>query len=292
MTEVTAFSPFAATKQMVVGQAKTCRLSAELRDALAVVILTKNEIDNIARCIEHIPDGLNITVVDCGSADGTQAAAKAIGAHVIETHWRGFAGQRNFAMSQLPETVSWVVFIDADEIFPPEFWASLDLAKMTDDGVDVYLVDQRLYLNTRKLRFAPGYPFYHPRLVRKGPRIFVPGPAGHDERPAPGLNIGKIDTPYLHDWHSGALTAWMDKHRVLAATRVAALKQPEHGQGNRRGKLGRAIPLGFWTPPLRFLYHYILRLGFLDGRAGLQYSLMMAWYEMTCYLLKVSSDDS
>lgn len=82
---------------------------------LAILILTRNEEVHIEACMESASFADEIVVVDSGSTDRTQAIAESMGARFV-THPMGddgFAGQRNFALTQT--TADWVFYLDADE---------------------------------------------------------------------------------------------------------------------------------------------------------------------------------
>ena len=86
---------------------------------LAVLILTKNEEKNIEACIKSASFADEIVVIDSGSTDATQAKAEALGARFVVHPMgeAGFAGQRNFALTQTK--AEWVLFLDADERIVP-----------------------------------------------------------------------------------------------------------------------------------------------------------------------------
>ena len=103
------------------------------RKRLAVVILTKNEEKHIAACMASAAFADEILVIDSGSTDGTQAIAEAHGARFIPHPMtdEGFAGQRNFALTQTQ--ADWVLYLDADERITPELAASVQ-AVVTESG--------------------------------------------------------------------------------------------------------------------------------------------------------------
>jgi glycosyltransferase involved in cell wall biosynthesis len=65
---------------------------------VSVVVLTRDEEVNIARCLASVAWADQITVVDSGSTDDTVPIARSLGADVIEQQWLGFSGQREFAL--------------------------------------------------------------------------------------------------------------------------------------------------------------------------------------------------
>jgi glycosyltransferase involved in cell wall biosynthesis len=85
---------------------------------LSIFIITKNEVDRLARtllAVQALSD--DIIVVDSGSTDGTQELAKKLGARVIHNDWIGYGPQKRFCEEQC--RYDWMLNIDADEVVPP-----------------------------------------------------------------------------------------------------------------------------------------------------------------------------
>lgn len=252
---------------------------------LTVVILTRDEQARLPSCLNAIPRLYPVVVVDSGSRDQTVELATQSGCRCLCNPWPGFSEQRNFALNSGVVTTPWTLFIDADEIFPPAFfaWAEQVLASAP---VDVYQVPCLLFLDGAALRHAPGYPILHPRLVRTDICRFERNHAGHGEQVVAGLREAVAPIGYDHFFFNGDLVGWMHKHVGLA--RQEAVADIHVGRG-RRGRLQRLVRHLPGKPVLRFLYHYLVCRGFLDGTAGLRYSAMYAWYEATKALLRGSA---
>jgi hypothetical protein len=90
---------------------------------------------------------------------------------------------------------------------------------------------------------------------------------------------------YDHYFYAGDLGAWLHKH-VDHAFAEAHVRRAVGTVETKRGKISALIGQSLWRIPLRFLYHAVLRQGFRDGRAGLEYALMYAWFEATKYLIR------
>ena len=257
--------------------------------SLTVVILTLNEEARLPRCLAAVPERYPILVVDSGSSDRTVETAREAGCQVVGHAWPGFAGQRNFALASAEITSPWVLFVDADELYPPAFFDWFENEAKRRDDFDVAMVDSRLVLAGRELRYAPGYPIYHPRLIRRGTVRFEPNHNGDGETIEAGARCLAVDIPYRHYFHDGDLAAWMIKHIPLARAQAFAAP-PTSGLVTARGRLSllaRRLPL---RPLARFFYHYVVRGGFRDGRAGLIYALMYAWYEMSLSLIRLGQE--
>ncbi len=80
---------------------------------ISATLITCNEERNLPRAIESLRCCDEVVVVDSGSTDRTVEIAEKLGARVIESHWRGYAAQKNFASEQASH--DWVLSLDADE---------------------------------------------------------------------------------------------------------------------------------------------------------------------------------
>jgi len=258
-----------------------------LGESLQVVILTLNEAARLAGCVASVPPGVLIHVLDGGSTDGTVELARSLGCEVSTNSWPGFVGQRNHALEHCGSR-EWVLFIDADETFPPGVFSEL-AQKINAPELACVFIPSLLVFRGRVLKHAPGYPVLHPRALRRSRVRFVPDAHGYGETVVVDGRVQKARTPYLHDWYQGGIHSWMVKHIGYAGLEAKA-KARSSGVETPRSRLGRAAGRGLHRPLLRFAYHYIIRLGFLDGARGLEYSTMYAWYELTKYLLSKGSD--
>jgi len=250
---------------------------------LTVVILTKNEEANLPRCLAAIPERYPIVIVDSGSTDRTIAIANTRASRIYINPWPGFAEQRNFAINQCEINTPWLLFIDADEIYPQAFYDRFEAELAASDTFDVLMVPSILYLRGKRLSHAPGYPIYHPRLVRRESTRFVRNHTGHGEAVVNTCRIGYSDIPYEHYFYHGEIIEWMHKH-VDKATQEVQLKPTTNAVMTTRGRLSVLLGRSWLRVLARFLYHFVFRGGFLDGAAGLEFALMFTWYEATIYL--------
>ncbi|HMW98477.1 MAG TPA: glycosyltransferase family 2 protein, partial [Flavobacteriales bacterium] len=96
--------------------------------ALSVVIITRNEERNIARCINSVRTlSDDIVVVDSGSTDRTVAIATELGARVSMHTWAGYSAQKNHANALARH--AYILSLDADEALSPELTASIRTAE-------------------------------------------------------------------------------------------------------------------------------------------------------------------
>lgn len=257
---------------------------------LSVVILARNEESNIRRCVQAVQWADDVVVVDDGSTDRTAELATACGARVVQQKFVSFADQRNRAMESAGLKHEWVLHLDADEVVTPELHTELrsTLSVVSPDTV-AFRMCRRTILLDKWLRYSDGFPIWIMRLVRRGRVAFED--CGHGEVAVPHVEgtMGTIRQPFLHYAFSKGLTDWIERHNRYSTQEAALELQQFSGlkwknlfrtdKAVRRStlrSLSRRLP---FRPLLRFLYQYVLQLGFLDGRAGWTYCRMMAMYE-------------
>jgi glycosyltransferase involved in cell wall biosynthesis len=256
---------------------------------ISVVILTKNEADNLPRCLDSLGFSDDVLVLDSGSTDDTCAIAQARGARVLKRPFDSFGRQRNFAMDQGDLRHEWVLHVDADEVVTPALREELQRIARDGAASPAFRIPSRMILMGRWLRHAGMYPAYQVRFGRREALRFIDH--GHGQREdLPPDQVGTIDAPFDHYNFSKGLEDWYARHRRYAAAeaqqalseRVQPLALSElfaRDPTKRRRALKRLsnrLPL---RPSLRFLYTYVLRGGFLDGAAGLRYAGMLATYQ-------------
>jgi glycosyltransferase involved in cell wall biosynthesis len=233
---------------------------------LSAIIITKNEADNIAECLDSVAFADERIVVDSGSDDDTVAIAKAKGARVEFHAFEGFGRQFNHALSLAQG--EWVFSIDADERVSAAL--ALELQQAMKEGMaDGYEMPRLSTFCGREMRHSGWYPDYVLRLWRRSrarwtedlvhPRPVCDGPVARLRQPLhhhPVLRIGQA-------------LARMDHYSTLAADMLVAR--------GKRVSFASGITHGLWT----FLRTYLLRGGFLDGHEG--FLLAVANAEGTYY---------
>jgi glycosyltransferase involved in cell wall biosynthesis len=257
-------------------------------NGLAVIILTQDEAADLPACLAAIGDWARVMVVDSGSKDATVEIARRAGAQVYEHPFASFGDQRNWALDHCDLSgCEWVLFLDADEVATPEFRSSLE-RETAAAGNDIagFHCCWKTMLEGRWLKRCDSFPKWQFRLLRPGRARFIDSGHGQKEGSVNGV-IAYLREPYLHYSFSKGWHQWVRKHNdyssLEAADRVARsvvwrdLFQAGSPARNRALKpLVSRLP--FW-PLLRFLYMYVLKLGFLEGRPGFIYCVNMAYYE-------------
>ena len=132
-------------------------------DKLTIVILTKNEEQNIVEVINNAKKCADkVLIVDSGSTDKTVELAKTVGAQVIYRAWdNDFSAQRNFALDKV-ET-EWVLYLDADERLNDELIDAIKKATKKDDDIQ-YKIKRKSVAFGRKFNYGVLKPDFVPRV--------------------------------------------------------------------------------------------------------------------------------
>lgn len=237
---------------------------------LAVLILTRNEEAHIEACIKSALFADEIVVIDSGSIDKTQAIAESMGAKFI-THPMGedgFAGQRNFALTQT--TADWVFYLDADERIQEE--AAREIRRIvSDDNPAVYQVERKNIVFGKMMHHGGHRPDFVYRLY---PRTAIHWQGKVHEGIETDLPRKTLHNVLLHYTY----TTW--KQYFAKFNQYTSLAAQSMFERNKR--VGKAGALGHAV--FTFIRDYLLRGGFLDGFMGLTMSVMASVYTFVKYL--------
>jgi glycosyltransferase involved in cell wall biosynthesis len=257
---------------------------------ISVLILTFNEQQNIAACLESVQWSDDVLVVDSFSTDQTVELARRAGARVLQNRFVNFAQQRNFGLAEGGFKHEWVLHLDADEVVTVELRDEM-LAAVQRSGKEAYRVASRLMFEGRWLKHSGLYPWYQVRFGKRQSLNFVQ--VGHGQRESlPAEKIGTLKADLLHHSFSKGIHDWLEKHNRYSTAEARHFLEVGAGQPMDWSALlatsdptrrHRALKQVFFRlpfrPTLRFLYMYFLRLGLLDGWPGLTYCRLLSIYE-------------
>jgi glycosyltransferase involved in cell wall biosynthesis len=229
-------------------------LTAPSRAPLTAVLIAKNAASQIEACLESAAFAEEIVLVDSGSTDATCDIAARRGARVVHKDWLGFGPQKQFAVEQARH--DWVLCLDADERVSPELRQNIERA-LAAPVAPVYRMARCNRFLGRWLRHGEGYPDWSPRLFDRRSARWSDD-AVH-EKVLYAVTPGTLAGDLLHE-SAEDLARYLDKQNRY--TTLAAEQLYE------RGRSAGALSL-IASPLVRFFKFYVLRLGFLDGVAGL-----------------------
>ncbi len=256
---------------------------------VSILVLTRNEEQDLPGCLESVKWSDDVHVYDSFSTDKTLEIARASGARVTQRTFDNYSAQRNWGLANIPFKHPWVFSIDADERMTPELVREVQCAVQHPGQNAAFRVRRRDFFMGRWLKHVQATPYYI-RLFRPGKMhykrlvhsyIMVSGEVG--------LVPGYLD----HFPFSKGLAPWLDRHNKYSTfeaeqhmlDRAASVKfsfwkalferDPQQRRFHQKGLFHRFKGRSF----IRFLYLYVFRLGFLDGRPGLTYAVLQSIYE-------------
>jgi glycosyltransferase involved in cell wall biosynthesis len=214
-------------------------------------------------------------VLDSGSTDRTLEIARAANAVVFEEQWKGFAAAKNSAIARC--TSAWVLSLDADEELTPELQMEIRALLCSDPPADAYFIRRRNFFLGRWIRHGGFYPDPKLRLFRRVPASVAAAPRFPDrpvhETIAFDGKTGVLEYDLIHHAYPTLenYIEHMDRYSTLGSELLVGA-----------GKTSRSWPAFICNvlliPKLTFLWNYVFRLGFLDGREGLLLHLYQAAY--------------
>lgn len=236
------------------------------RPRISACVITLNEADRIAACLDSLAFCDDIVVVDSGSTDGTREVATMHGARVIERAFEGFRAQKDFAVGQAVH--DWVLCLDADERVTASLRAAIEAAR------DAGFADASGYRFARSteyfgafLRHGNAYPDRVLRLFDRRRGGWRAGREIHEHAVVDG-GVTTLAGDLEHLAYR-SLEDQLGRYRRYATMMATHM----HASG-RRAHLRNLVV----NPGWRFLRGYVLRAGFLDGWRGFLFACMEADY--------------
>lgn len=260
---------------------------------ISVLILTRNEEQDLPGCLDSVRWSDDIHILDSESTDSTVAIASQRGATITTRRFDSYAAQRNAGM-QLPFRNPWVLVLDADERPTAELSSEMQRAVLTSaPAVSGFRMRRRDYLWGVWLKHAQMTPYYV-RLLRVGRVRYTRDVNEIVEVDGEILQLhGALD----HFAFSKGISHWVAKHNAYSskeadlivsgnATKAASLRRALFARNfHERRVAQKAI---FYRLPgrpiIKWLYMMFVRGALLDGRAGVTYATLQSFYE---YLIEI-----
>lgn len=266
---------------------------------ITVLIAAKNEFVNLPKCIESLRSMERIIVVDSQSTDGSIELIDDLGAECVQFSYSGeYPKKRQWALENLNITTPWTMLLDADEQVTEQLEAEIRAAIKQTPSHDAYLIKKGFHFMGRKMRFG-GFSHSAVLLFKSGvgkfERIDVEETSGLDmevhERVLIDGSIGQMKNALIHDDFKG-LDAYIARHNRYSSWEAAIrLKLADENTDSEQIKPSifgdlqekrRFLKLFAMRTPCEpwawFIYHYFIRLGFLEGRRGLIASQIRSQY--------------
>ncbi|MGI9149139.1 MAG: glycosyltransferase family 2 protein [Chloroflexota bacterium] len=261
-----------------------------MKAPLSVLVPTLDEELNLQACLNSVAWADEVFVVDSFSHDRTVAMARENGAQVVQHAFESYSRQKNWALDTLPWRNDWVLIVDADERVTPELRTEIEtvLAHADCDG---YYLNRRFIFLGAWIRHAGWYPSWNLRLFRH--RL-----GRYDDREVHEHLVLNGRAGYLHHdllhLDRRGLEAFVARHNRYSTLEAAARFKAERDAPDRA-----RLPVSLMASPIQrkrflrervwpwvpgkplalFVYMYVLRRGFLDGRAGIALCIFHAFQE-------------
>ena len=259
---------------------------------VTVVVLTKNEEINIVDCLNSLKNfAKRVVVVDSFSTDKTVEIAREMGADVYENKFENYARQFNWALDNTGIDTKWTFRLDADERLTPELCKELEelAALHAEDDVNGITMEAWLYFMGKKIK--------HGCHNKRKLMLFKTGIGRIEDRKMDEHTVLSRGTSvfaknrFIH-YDFKDMTHWINKMNWYATREMQDYYEFKEGKNamfeerdaaissNRKKKFGMyyKFPL-FLRCWLLFVYNYIFKLGFLDGKEGFVYHYMYhRWY--------------
>ena len=240
------------------------------KSSLSVVVIAKNEEENIAKCLESVRGWADeIVVVDDESEDKTAQVARNFTDKVFVKKMEVEGSHRNYAYSLAKSR--WVLSLDADEVVTEELKEEIDDVLCQQTKYTAFSIPLRNYIGRRWVRYGGWYPAAKVRLFQKDkfkyeeagvhPRIFLDGECGH------------ISKDIIHK-------GYPDIAHFLGSLNYQTTKEAEKWLADRRKmSLSRALRKSVD----RFLRSFFFKQGFRDGFIGLVVAVFAGLYQFISY---------
>jgi glycosyltransferase involved in cell wall biosynthesis len=255
---------------------------------ISVLILTRNEEQDLPGCLDSVAWCDDIHVLDSESTDRTTEIARQRGATVTTRRFDTYAAQRNAGM-QLPFRYAWVLVLDADERPTPELSAEMPPAvAIAPEHVAGFRIRRRDFLWGTWLKHAQMTPYYV-RLLRVGKAHYT---REVNEVVEVNGDIRELRAPFDHLAFSKGISHWIAKHNDYSSKEAELLASGDatHGASlytalfarnfHERRVAQKAIFYELPARPLiKWCYLMFVRGAVLDGPAGYMYTTLQSFYE-------------
>jgi len=266
---------------------------------VSILIPARNEEKNIEKCLASVAWSDDIHVVDSNSRDRTAEIARRMSANVVQFRWDGKSPRKkNWALQNVAWKHDWVLIVDADEEVPQALADEIREVCRTTHKAG-FQIKYDYYFLGRPLRH--GAPLWKLILIRHSraryETVDVPDVTGYDvelhEHPIVNGEIGSLRQRMVHR-DNDDLHHFFERHNIYSDWE-ALLRTRYRGLGDGQVTprlLGNVTERRRWLkrrflslpgkPFFYFLYSYVLRLGFLDGRPGFIYNVLKScyWYQI------------
>jgi glycosyltransferase involved in cell wall biosynthesis len=269
---------------------------------VSVIVPVKNEELNIGPCLESVAWADEVWIIDSQSIDRTVEIASRFTDRIVQFHYSGgFPKKKNWALTNLPFANEWVLIVDADERVPPELATEIHEVLNQPNEVDGYYINRKLIFLGRWIKHCGWYPSWnlrlfkhqlgryerldteeveetgdveaHEHIVLNGRATYLQNDLRHEDFKSVYHFIERHnrysnwDARVYHNLANGKEGTYQIGSSLLG---------PPVERKRFMKRVWARMPL---RPFIRFFWMYFIKLGFLDGRPGLIFCMLMTLHE-------------
>jgi glycosyltransferase involved in cell wall biosynthesis len=256
---------------------------------ISVLVLTKNEEQDLPGCLDSVKWSDDVHVFDSFSTDRTVEIALAAGARITQRHFDDWSSHQNWGLANIPFRYPWVLYVDADERVSPELSRSLRNTVKNPENNVAFRVRRRDFWGKQWLKHAVASSFYI--------RLFLPQHLRYERLvnpiSLPDGPVGELDGVLDHFPFSKGIGHWLNRHNSYSTFEAQQIirnraqqkpfslmsaffaKDPNERRFHQK-ELFYRMPA---RPLMKFLVLYLGKRGFLDGRGGFDYAALQSFYE-------------
>ena len=232
-------------------------MNLNLPQKLSVLIITLNEEANLRELLVDLGFADEVIIVDSHSTDKTKSTALSFSnVKFIENTFENYSSQRNFAISKA--TNNWILFLDADERLTPALKSEIIETLKTNKTYSAFLFYRKFMFKKKTLHYSGWQTDRIFRLFNRNSAKYIPEKLVHEKLEVDG-KTGTFKNKLIH-------YSYCDYQSYKS-------KMVSYGKFKAQEKFIKQLKPNFiakiFHPIYNFLYNYLVRLGFLDGKKGI-----------------------
>ncbi|MDB2559774.1 glycosyltransferase family 2 protein [Amylibacter sp.] len=254
----------------------------------SVVILTYNDDKQIGRLLDDLKDIEKVIVVDSYSTDNTQEIVESYGRKFIQNTFRNQASQINWAIGEEFLKDDWVLRLDSDERVTS--CLLFEIEQNINQAADTFVgyIEREMYWMGKKLRFSAQRRHFIGRIWQIGQAYYEDVTEEHLIHKSKSIYF---KTKFYEENMNNDIIFFIKKHIITGLGEVSEITKEnlieDNGSlfSNHKHRVRRWIKVHAYNklplyirPTFYFLYRYILKLGFLDGKAGFSFCFFQAFF--------------